>query len=262
MKKKHSSMLIARQLQRRCLSSADAKVTPPKKDRRPIFARSWSLSQSAANALASRNVHANSISLASLGFGAASLACFAGTGHVGDELTRALWFAGGSFIQCRLVANMLDGMVATSPKSTPTSVDSSVSWTKDKSLGGLFNEVPDRLTDSLTLIGLGLACGNLSLGLAASGAAIATAYVRAMGAMYGTRQYFNGVMSKPRRMFFVTGVAAACALVPEHAMLMAEGSLFVILLGSLLTCYERLRLIAAELRQQELDKSKENESSK
>src|SRR6478672_1892595 len=52
--------------------------------------------------------------------------------------------AGAVCVQLRLLANLLDGMVAVASNRT-------------SKLGELFNEFPDRLSDAATLIGLGYA---------------------------------------------------------------------------------------------------------
>src|SRR5262249_52125872 len=82
--------------------------------------------------------------------------------------SRPLWFAGAVLILLRLAANMFDGMVA-------------LARGEDSPLGELYNEVPDRISDSAVLIGLGGAAGNWALGWAAALAAVATAYIRAVG---------------------------------------------------------------------------------
>jgi phosphatidylglycerophosphate synthase len=74
-----------------------------------------------------------------------------------------LWLAGALLTQLRLLANLLDGMVAIGRGIAIASP-----------AGELFNEVPDRVSDSAVFLRLGVAGGNLTLGLAATLAAMAT----------------------------------------------------------------------------------------
>src|ERR1019366_7443224 len=81
---------------------------------------------------------------------------------------RALWLIGALLVQLRLAPNMFGGLVGLA-RGTPSP------------LGELYNEIPDRISDSGVLIGLGFAAGSWALGCLAALAAIATAYVRAVG---------------------------------------------------------------------------------
>lgn len=102
-------------------------------------------------------------------------------------------------VQGRLMCNLLDGLVA-------------VEGGRKSKGGELFNEIPDRIEDSLFLAGAGMACGQVALGLAAALLAVFTAYVRAFGASVGQGQDFCGPLAKPQRMFFLTvGLLAAAA---------------------------------------------------
>jgi phosphatidylglycerophosphate synthase len=141
-------------------------------DRRPIASREWKLSRMAAHWLAARGISPNAISVAGMIVGLAAGACLAGTAQAA-RAERTLWLIGAVFIQLRLLANMLDGMVAVETK-------------RASPVGELFNEVPDRVSDSAILIGLGFAAGGSALlGLAAALTAMFTAYVRAVGKAAG-----------------------------------------------------------------------------
>ena len=101
---------------------------------------------------------------------------------------RLCWWLGAFGVQMRLLANLLDGMVA-------------VQANKASLLGEVFYEVPDRLSDLFILVGLGYAAqGNPTVGGLAATGAILTAYVRAFGASLGLGQDFRGPMAKPQRM--------------------------------------------------------------
>jgi phosphatidylglycerophosphate synthase len=209
-------------------------------DRRPLTSRDRPVFKALASRLARAKVSANAISL--LGMVAGLLA---GTALVltsrlpGHE--RWLWAAAAAFIQLRLLANMLDGMVAIE------------SGTASK-VGELYNEIPDRVSDTAALAGLGYAVGgDPILGWAASLAAMFTAYVRTTGKGGGAGSDFGGPMAKPHRMFLATLGSLFCAASPAAwqrvgawgvpALLLA-----VILAGSILTALLRLRRIAARLR--------------
>jgi phosphatidylglycerophosphate synthase len=207
-------------------------------DRRPIASRRWKFSGLATRWLVARGISPNAVSIAGLLAGLLAGGCFATIPRV-PEFARWLWLGGAILVQLRLLANMLDGMVAVESKRVSP-------------VGELFNEIPDRLSDSAVLIGLGLA-GNLPLGLGAALAAMLTAYVRSVGKVAGAPQDFSGPMAKPQRMFLVTVVALFHAFTPwswHHVsgMSLVNILLVVIILGSLGTALRRLRRIARALR--------------
>lgn len=155
---------------------------------------------------------------------------------------RAAWLAAAVLIQLRLAANMLDGMVAIeSGRASP--------------LGELYNEVPDRVSDTATLVGAGYAVGgDIVLGYAAACIAVFTAYVRAVGKVAGAPQEFCGPMAKQQRMFLVTVIALFYALAPRDwqpawgdfpGRGLVTAGLLLIIIGGLLTAIRRLARIAA-----------------
>ena len=169
-------------------------------DRRPIAARSLRPVVAMAGWLIARRASPDAISLA--GMAAAVLAglAFALTQEL-PQAGRALWVVGAVLVQARLMANLLDGMVA---------IGRSVA----SPLGELFNEVPDRVSDTAVLVGVGWAAGSVALGLGAALAAMATAYIRAVGKGVGLARDFSGPMAKQQRMALVTALAVACAALP------------------------------------------------
>lgn len=196
-------------------------------DRRPIAARNLGVTQRAAAWLVARGASADGISLAGMLAGLLAGLCLAGTvwWPGGAWL---LWLLGALFVQLRLLANLLDGMVAIGRGIASPS-------------GELFNEVPDRVSDSAVLLGLGIAAGSPALGLAAALAAMATAYVRAVGKAAGAPSDFRGPMAKQHRMALVTGLCIACAVLPVAWTLhLPKAALWVILLLSLATTWRRL----------------------
>lgn len=113
-----------------------------------------------------------------------------------------LFLMAAACIQLRLLANLLDGMVAVEGgRGGPT--------------GAIWNEFPDRIEDSVLLVAAGIAAdpiAGLVLGLLAALLAAICAYVRLLGATLGQPQDFGGPMAKPHRMAALTlGVLAALA---------------------------------------------------
>ena len=132
---------------------------------------------------------------------------------------------------------MLDGMVA-------------IEGGKQSAVGVLYNEIPDRLADSLFIVPLGYAAGAPWLGWLGALAAAVTAYIRVLGGTCGLPQDFRGPLAKPQRMFVLTfgcllGAAEAALSGNRYSLLVAA---WIIALGALLTCVLRTRAIAAALR--------------
>jgi phosphatidylglycerophosphate synthase len=196
-------------------------------DRRPIAARDLGITQRIAAWLVARGASADGISLAGMAAGLGAGLCLAGTAWW-PEAARPLWLLGALLIQLRLAANLLDGMVAIGRGIASPA-------------GELFNEVPDRVSDTAVLLGLGVAAGSPALGLAAALAAMATAYVRAVGKAAGAPSDFRGPMAKQHRMALVTALGVACALLPfAWTAPLPALALWVILALSLATTWRRL----------------------
>jgi phosphatidylglycerophosphate synthase len=199
-------------------------------DRRPIAARSSAWAQWLAARLARSPITPNQISLFSVVLAAIGAALITTGGAVGLVVAALC-------IQLRLLCNLLDGMVA-------------VEGGKASPLGAIYNEFPDRVTDSLFLVSAGYAAGAGWLGWLAALIAVATAYVRVFGGALGLRQDFSGIMAKQRRMMLLTlGLLAQAAETPlngtGYSLLVA---LALIALGSLVTCGTRTAAIARKLK--------------
>jgi phosphatidylglycerophosphate synthase len=139
-------------------------------------------------------------------------------------------------VQARLVANMLDGMVA-------------IGRGVASPIGELFNDVPDRVSDSAVLLGVGWAASDPALGLAAALAAMATAYVRVLGRGIGAPSEFGGPMAKQHRMATITALALLeCVTPATWTAPLATWALWIILVLSLITTGRRLFRTAAFLR--------------
>lgn len=210
-------------------------------DRRPIASRNLRIVQWVTAQLVRLKVSPNAISIAGMLVALVGAGAFAATTQWPDW-QRVFWFAAAAMIQLRLLANLLDGMVAVeSGKASP--------------VGELYNEVPDRISDSAILIGAGYALGgDIALGYAAASVAIFTAYVRAMGKAAGAPSEFCGPMAKQERMFLMTVIALFLGVTPDDWHLRWENWGFVaaglalIILGGAVTALRRLFRIAANLR--------------
>lgn len=222
-------------------------TSPEPEGRRPLKTRGWQFFQRLAARLANAGITPNAISVASVFFALAAGVAVAGTGSIEGPMRRVLWMVGAVLIQLRLIANLLDGMVAIEGgKASPT--------------GELYNEVPDRLSDPAIMIGAGYAIGGCPvLGLAAALASVFVAYVRAIGASVGAGQVFQGPCAKPQRMVILTLVCLLCSLLPptwqpiheDTGIGIAGVGLALITVGCCVTAARRLRTIAAAMRSQQ-----------
>jgi phosphatidylglycerophosphate synthase len=224
-------------------------IDPDKLDRRPIAARNLPIFQAMSHWLAERGVTPNAISVAGMISGIGAGVVLALNGLATSPWDRLAWIAGAILIQLRLLANMLDGMVAVeSGKASP--------------VGELYNEAPDRVSDAATLMGAGFAAGGAPvLGFSAACVAVFVAYVRALGKGAGAPQEFCGPMAKQQRMALVTAIALYQGLTPASWQPtwgqdgqfgpLAVG-LLIIIVGGIATAIRRLLRISANLRKRDL----------
>lgn len=213
------------------MKSSETKAT----DRRPIASREAAISKRMARWLADRGVSPNAISIAGMVAAVLGGLAFYSTSFEGWHW-RVAWLAGAVLTQVRLLANMLDGMVA-----ILRGVASPV--------GELYNEIPDRISDFALLVGLGYAAGGApALGWAAALTAVFTAYVRAEVKVAGAPHDFCGPLAKPQRMFLVTLAGLYCCFSPAHWQPMltdwrlgpAGLTLIIIIVGGLITAVRRI----------------------
>jgi len=217
-------------------SSAGSSETDP--NRRPIKMRSTRWARALAAAFAKFGVSPNQVSLFSV------VCALAGSGLF---LTEAFgpgspWFLidAAICIQLRLLANMLDGLIA-------------VEGGHQTKLGELYNEIPDRIADVFFLASAGYASAHaawgIALGWSASVLAVGTAYIRALGARRGVAQDFCGPVAKQQRMFLLTVGSLGAA--GEHIVGWPRQSLFwmlvIINFGTLVTCIRRTLHLAERL---------------
>ncbi len=211
--------------------------------RRPLKSRDLPFFKNLAAMLARAGVTPNGISFASIVCGCCAGAALAATANSEGWLLRACWLGAALGIQLRLIANLLDGMVA-------------VEGRKGGPTGDLWNEAPDRISDAAIFIGAGHAAGGSPvLGFAAALVAVFVAYVRALGASVGAGQCFLGPQAKPHRMALMTGVCVLSAVVPVYPTAIGQQplpavalALWIVIAGGIVTAWRRLSFIAGFLR--------------
>ena len=208
-------------------------------DRRPIAARNLKTSAAIAEWLIRREASPNGISIAGMVAGLLAGLAFAATAWTAPFLSNLLWLLGAALVQLRLLANMFDGMVAVGRGVTSP-------------VGELYNEVPDRVSDTAVLIGLGIAAGSLSWGVAASLAAMATAYIRGMGKGAGAHSDFSGPMAKQQRMALAIALGVWSCFTPLSWSFWGAWNLTLVVLVvitvlSTFTACRRLARVAAAL---------------
>lgn len=200
-------------------------------DRRPLKSRSSAWAQHLAGVLVRAKASPNAISVTSIVFAA-----------IGAWLLVRLptpWalVAAAACVQLRLLCNLLDGMVAIEGgRGSPT--------------GALYNEIPDRLADSLLIVALGYAADAPPVGWYAALAAAVTAYIRVLGGALGQAQDFRGPMAKQHRMAVVTigCLVGALELHTEGSHWALLAAIWVIAVGTTVTCGTRVRAIAQRLQ--------------
>ncbi len=209
--------------------------------RRPLKTRERGWARVLAAWLAARGVRPNAVSIASLLFGALAGAClWLSLGREG-ETSGLLLLAAAGLVQLRLLCNLLDGLIA-------------VEGGFGSPEGEIYNDLPDRVADSVIFVGAGLALRvlpyGMTLGWVAAVAALLTAYVRVLGGALGLPQDFVGPMAKQHRMFAVTLGCVLAAVEsrfgrPPRLLYVALG---VVALGSVVTAARRTARIARALR--------------
>lgn len=208
-------------------------------NRRPLKSRGTRWAAAAARLALASGISADGVSILGIVIsiiGAAALVVgFASPWH---------FLIGAVAVQLRLLCNMLDGMVA-------------VEGGRKSLYGAMYNELPDRIEDSLLLIAAGASEGIVGFlfgSLAALLAAIC-AYVRLLGGTLGQPQDFVGPQAKPHRMFVLTvGLIAAFferllrpnIYFPLDTLRLA---LVVVVVGTCLTIIRRTLRIAKRLRE-------------
>lgn len=140
-------------------------------------------------------------------------------------------------IQSRLICNLIDGMVA-------------VEGGKKSVVGDIYNEFPDRLSDTLIIVGAGIAGGSwisVCLGLLAALFAMFTAYTRVLAGAIGATQRFLGPMAKQHRMALLTIVNLVCIFMPDIHSTAFPIALCIVIIGTIITVWRRVSYAAKDL---------------
>ena len=211
--------------------------------RREIKTRNAKWAQDFAKFIATKtNITPNEISIASIICG---IIAFLGyCGYIIPQYPEKYYFILPVIIifgiQSRLICNLIDGMVA-------------IEGGKHSVIGGIYNEFPDRISDTFILVGAGIAglsIYSFILGLIAAMLAMLTAYTRLLGGTIGAQQYFIGPMAKQHRMAILTFTAGVSLLqvfyLPLNKILYPV-ILGIISIGCIITVWRRLHYIKNEL---------------
>ena len=151
-------------------------------------------------------------------------------------------------IQGRLLCNLFDGMVA-------------IDGNNSSLVGDIYNELPDRISDTLLLLPLGyIAIAYpyvVELAWASVFLALFTAYVRSFGTALGITT-FKGIMAKQKRMALLTFalILSICFKYTNIEILYYKNIIYVMLIilnvGCLLTIITRLSIIIKFLKNKEI----------
>ena len=197
-----------------------------KANRRPLKSRSTGWAAAASRRVLATGLSANQVSF--IGIVIAALGAWA---MIEAPARPWLFLAAAIAIQLRLLANMLDGMIAVEGgRGGPT--------------GAIWNEFPDRVEDSLFLVAAGYAAELPWLGWLCALLAAVCAYVRLLGGTLGRPQDFGGPMAKPHRMAALT-IGCLVSTIWFGGLQIALGAIAA---GTALTIVLRLMRLSKALR--------------
>ena len=202
-------------------------------NRREVTSRDTKFANRAALWLANMNISPNTISVLSIVFSVLTLISFYldSVNYLNHLIAMVLAVVG---VQGRLIMNLLDGMVA-------------IEYNKKSLVGGLYNEVPDRISDTLIIFGTGLLVAKYKFGMDLAYFAIIlsafTAYIRTLGASLNSPHFFSGPMAKQHRMALIT---ISC-LIGIWYLPIFYFALIIMNVGLLITCARRLYKISVFL---------------
>lgn len=202
-------------------------------NRRPLKSRQAKSLQAFAAYLSRLNITPNQISVGSVFFAGLAAVCLLSVPAVSLNAQAGLMLLAALLIQCRLLCNLFDGLVAVEGGKTTNS-------------GELFNDIPDRIADPLLLVSAGYAVSVVSwaepLGWLAGVLAVMTAYVRTLAASIGAPVNFSGPMAKQHRMAVLTLALILTViekLIWQHDIVLLAG-LLLIVAGSVITVIRRV----------------------
>ena len=207
--------------------------------RREVKSRDTAWARRVAEWLAVRGVRPNWISVASVFFALGGAVCVAVAPRLRLPWKSVFYLLAIVGIQGRLLCNLFDGMVA-------------IEGGRKTRSGELFNDFPDRLSDTMLLVGAGAAIGGtggVALGFTCAVTALLTAYARVLAGSAGATQRFLGPMAKQHRMALLTVcflLAAAGARWQSDWWILVAG-LGLLLAGCVVTVVRRLIAAFREL---------------
>ncbi len=199
--------------------------------RRPVASRNHEVIHALTTRILQTSITPDQISLASIGFAAlGALALFCA------PYAPWLFLVGVFGAQMRLLCNLLDGLIA-------------VEGRRGTKIGVLYNEIPDRISDTLLIVGLGYSAGLGWLGWAGAVLAAITAYIRTLGGALGFEQDFRGPLAKPQRMALLSLVCilAFGESLFRDALAVPTLGVAALALGALATCVTRTLALAKQL---------------
>jgi len=213
--------------------------------RRPIKSRDHKFAKSITSFLIKQNISPNAISIISIFFAFIGMVALITMRQNISVLNTVVAIIG---IQGRLLCNLFDGMVA---------VDSG----KSSLVGEIYNELPDRISDTLLLLPLGYICIDYpyAIELAWSGVFLSlfTAYIRTFGSSLGITT-FRGIMAKQKRMALlsITLILSICFKYSNIEIFYYKNIVYAMLIilsiGCLLTIVTRLYIIVKFLKSRDV----------
>jgi len=216
-----------------------ARVSAPM-GRRPISLRDLGWVRALAVRLVRMGVKPNHVSILGVAFAALSAICLFCVPAAEPASRTLLLIGAAAFIPFRGLCNLCDGLMA-------------IEGGQRTSSGEIFNDLPDRVSDSLLLVSAGYAIPGVAwmpeLGWLAALLAALTAYVRVLGAAAGAAQQFGGPMAKTHRMVVMAGAFLAAAVesaaaAPPRAICLG---LAIVVVGSAITIVRRTARVLRDL---------------
>lgn len=202
--------------------------------RRPVATRNATWARSSAIWLARRRIHPNSISMASVLFAALAAGLLVASARIPSPGAACLALVlSAILIQARLICNLLDGLVA-------------VEGGLGTKAGEIFNDFPDRVSDTLLLVAAGYSIPGAgwaqTLGWLAAALALLTAYSRVLATATGAPSLFLGPMAKQHRMAVLTAACliGAVEVWVHRPALLPAAALAIVAVGCVVTTTRRL----------------------
>lgn len=208
-------------------------------DRRPAHAREAVPIMKFAGFCSNFGITPNQLSIAGIFFSLFAGICYLMVPRYSGYEAQ-LYLLAVVFICSRALCNLSDGLIA-------------IEYGRKTRSGEIYNDVPDRISDIFILVGASFSVQGhpwaIHIGWSAASMALITAYIRVLGRAIGAKSYFVGPMSKNGRLWLI--VPASLLEIASHyfpfGFSVIYYSLWIITVGSVITCLRRLRLIINEI---------------